>query len=346
MIERVLIVGYGSIGKRHLGVARTLLPHADIRVLRHSACGSVPEHSNGCFSRIEDALRFSPQLAVVANPASCHMDAAIPLAEAGAHLLVEKPLSTNAQGVPSLIDLCDRKNLVLMTGYNLRFLPSLVHFRELVQARQLTGEVLSVRCEIGQYLPSWRPDMDYRHGVSARKDLGGGALLELSHEIDYLRWIFGEIDWVKASLLRQSDLQIDVEDTVHLVFGFRGANDGRQLVACLSMDLVRHDPTRTCVAIGAEGSLRWNGLTGELDFYGRGASAWHSVSSHPNQRDESYVAEWRHMLGMIGRKIKSVPLVSGRDGLRVMYIVEAARRASVTGCVERVADLHIADALG
>jgi len=336
VVERILLVGYGSIGKRHLRVARRLLPHADIRVLRRSFCDSVPEYSNGCFFNLGDALRFLPQLAVVASPAPFHMDTAVPLAEAGAHLLVEKPLSISAQSIPGLIELCERNSLVLMTGYNLRFLPSLMCFRELIQARHLTGRVLSVRCETGQYLPSWRPGTDYRQGVSARKELGGGALLELSHEIDYLRWIFGEIDWVKASLLRQSDLEIDVEDTVHLMLGFQGGGEGRGLVACLNMDLVRHDTTRTCVAIGTEGSLRWNGLTGNVDFYGGSAGAWQSVFSHPHQRDDSYLAEWRHLLGMIEKRAERVPLVSGQDGLRALQVVEAARRAAATGSTERV----------
>ena len=65
---------------------------------------------------------------------------------------------------------------------------------------KIVGKILSVRCEVGQFLPSWRPNIDYRESVSARKALGGGALLELSHEIDYLMWIFGDIDWVKATL--------------------------------------------------------------------------------------------------------------------------------------------------
>ena len=83
-----------------------------------------------------------------------------------------------------------------MTAYNLRFLPSLQAYRERIQFGVI-GKVLSVRCEIGQYLPSWRPGSDYRQAVSASRALGGGALLELSHEIDYLRWIFGEVAWVQ-----------------------------------------------------------------------------------------------------------------------------------------------------
>ena len=77
-----------------------------------------------------------------------------------------------------------------------------------------------LRCEIGQYLPLWRPGSDYRLGVSANRALGGGVLLELSHELDYLRWIFGDVDWVQASLERQSALEIDVEDTAHLLLSF------------------------------------------------------------------------------------------------------------------------------
>jgi predicted dehydrogenase len=329
-IKRVLIVGYGSMGKRHSRLARDLLPDADIRLLRHSACEFVPEYVNGCFLNIEDAVAFAPQIALLANPAPFHLGTAMPLAKCGAHLLIEKPLSDTAQDILRLIDICRIKNQVLMTGYNLRFLPSLARFRELIQAREWIGRVLSVRCEIGQYLPSWRPESDYRAGVSARKILGGGALLELSHEIDYLRWIFGEVDWVKATLLRQSDLEIDVEDTAHLILGFAGHLHSPSIVANLSMDFVRHDTTRTCVAIGTEGSLRWNGLTGEVALLKRDETVWQSVMNQPPQRDESYIAEWRHFLEVIA--MKTPPLVTGEDGLRVMEIIEAARHAALTGC--------------
>ena len=112
---------------------------------------------------------------------------------------------------------------------------------------------MSVRCEISHYLPSWRPECDYRQGVSGRGELSGGALLELSHEIDYLRWIFGEAVWVNATLSRQSRLEIDVEDTAHLVIGFAPDNGGRQLIASVNMDFIRHDNTRLCIAIGEKG---------------------------------------------------------------------------------------------
>jgi predicted dehydrogenase len=328
LINRILIIGYGSIGKRHLRLVRGLLPNADIRVLRHQLCTSIPEHANGCFSSLEQAIDFEPQLAVIASPATFHMSTALPLARANVHLLIEKPLSAAIDGIPQLLEACREHGTILLIGYNLRFLSSLKRFRELLN-ENVIGKTLSVRCEIGQYLPSWRPDVDYRQSVSARQKLGGGALLELSHEVDYLRWIFGEIDWVKATLSRQSSLEIDVEDTAHLTVGFAPAADGGQLVGTVNLDFVRHDTTRLCTAIGENGSLRWNGLTGMVEQFEAGAKEWRELFHDHHQPDDSYLAEWRHFLDCISKQ--RTPLITGEDGLNVLQIIDAARHASVLG---------------
>jgi predicted dehydrogenase len=326
--NRVLIVGLGSVGKRHLRLARELMPDADIRVLRHQECTSVPEHANGYFSSLSQAISFAPQLAVIASPSTFHMNSAQPLAQAGAHLLIEKPLSSSLAGVPQLLETCREQGTILLTGYNLRFLPSLQHFHDLLGERVI-GRVLSVRCEIGQYLPSWRPDSDYRQGVSARRELGGGALLELSHELDYLRWIFGEVDWVKATLSRQSSLEIDVEDTAHLTLGFVPALGSHQLIGVVNLDFIRHDTTRLCTAIGENGSLRWNGLTGVVELYEAGAKEWRELFSYPHQRDDSYLAEWQNFIACVNEH--KTPLITGEDGFKVLQIIEAARISAETG---------------
>jgi predicted dehydrogenase len=323
-IDRVLIVGLGSIGTRHLRLARALLPNANIRVLRHQAGDIVPELADGMFSSLNDAIAFAPQIAVIANPATHHLAMAQPLAEAGVHLLVEKPLSNTLDKARDFLDCCRAGKTIALTGYNLRFLPSLQRYRDLI-SEGLIGTILSVRCEIGQYLPSWRPGMDYQQSVSAQRKLGGGALLELSHEIDYVRWIFGEVSWVMARLSKQSDLRIDVEDSAHLILGF--ASDGvHQLIATLNLDFIRHDTTRICTAIGAQGSLRWNGLTGVIEHYISGAKEWQVIFSHQHQRDDSYLSEWQHFLSCV--KDGALPSVTAEDGIKVLQIVDAAHRSS------------------
>jgi len=335
MLERLLIVGLGSIGRRHARLARDLVPNLQIVALRHRDRPDAGEPGiDHCVSSLAEALRFCPQAAVVANPASHHLEVAMDLARAGVHLLVEKPISNATCGVAELIEECRVRRLTLMIGYNLRFLPSLMRFRELVEGRRV-GRVLSARAEVGQFLPSWRPGSDYRQTVSARSELGGGVLLELSHEIDYLRWLFGEVEWVSAVERRQSALEIDVEDTAHLVLGFAGETRVPRVIAALSMDFIRHDKTRCCTAIGETGSLRWNAMAGTVEVFEQGADAWRCLLAHPHQQDESYLAEWRHFLECIAAG--SAALVSGNDGLAVLRVIEAARLSSRTGAAVPIA---------
>lgn len=334
MLERLLIVGLGSIGKRHARLARELFPDVKIVALRHQNCQDMNEPAvNYCVTSLDEALKFCPQAAVIANPSSFHLNVALPLAKAGVHLLIEKPIANSIQGVSELINTCDEQGIVLMTGYNMRFLPSLQRFRELLE-EQRCGQVLSVRAEVGQYLPSWRPNSDYRENVSAKARLGGGVLLELSHEIDYLRWLFGEVEWVNGILLKQSDLDIDVEDTVHLILGFAPRAEKKQIVATLNLDFVRHDTTRTCTVIGETGSLRWNALAGTVEIFEQGGDAWQVLYAKQTPRDASYIEEWRSFLNCV---VSGTPApISGQDGLAVLRVIDAARHSSVVGSMTRV----------
>ena len=325
-IDRVLIAGHGNIGRRHLKLARALLPDATIKVLHYRSTDIVPEYADGSLFSIADAIQFQPEIAVVAGPSSYHVSTALPLAEAGVHLLIEKPLDAISDHIKSLLRVCAERQIVLLTGYNLRFLASLQAFRDAIQSAKI-GRVCSVRCEVGQYLPDWRPGSDYRLSVSASANLGGGVLRELSQEIDYLRWIFGEVVWVKATVARQSVLEIDVEDSAFLTLGFHPGNDGSALIGTLNMDFFRHDGVRTCVAIGENGSIRWNGLTGVVDCFEVGAKEWRMHATLPPERDQSYLAEWTHFLRCVDGKEK--PAVSGVDGYRTVQIIEAAKLSSL-----------------
>jgi len=337
LIKHILIVGTGSVGKRHLRIAREQFPNAEINVLGRRLVSEIPKFSSGYLTTIEEAIQYAPQIAVIANPSTFHIPIAQELAKTGAHLLIEKPISSASDGVLELIVTCKEHNCVLQVGYNLRYLPSMQNFRELLHAGVI-GNLLSVRCEVGQYLPTWRPENDYRVGVSANKDLGGGVLLELSHELDYLQWIFGDVDWVRANLTRQSSLEIDVEDSAHLTLGFKSKMSKRQLIGTLNMDFIRHDQTRICTAIGSKGSLRWDGIAGEVSVFEEGASSWKKLFTHTPLRDETYLAEWQEFINCInsGR----APSVTGQDGLRVLEVVESARSSASTGAQVSVSDIR------
>ena len=328
MNRRILIVGLGSIGAQHLAVIQRLFPEAKTQILRQYETRSKNSLGITEISSLDEAMRFLPEIVVICNPASEHINTALKFVDSGANFFIEKPISHSTKEIVQLISALEATNGVLLVGYNLRYLKSLQAFRKHLN-EGLIGKPLSVRCEVGQYLPSWRPKKDYRDSVSAKRELGGGVLLELSHEIDYLRWIFGEVDWVRATLLRQSELEIDVEDTVHLTLGFENRTPNRQLTASLTMDLIRHDTTRSCTVIGDRGTLCWDGILGEVSLFQAEKKTWETLFTDDNGIEETYILEWQELIRAIEQNMS--PAVTGEDGLCVVEIIEAARLSAESG---------------
>lgn len=320
-IERLLIVGSGIGVRKHLPIARELLPRAQIALLCRER-RKIPGGADKVFTHLQDAIAFAPEAAVIANPATLHVATALPLARKGIHLLMEKPIAeADGKELRELIQECSRRKRVLFVGYDMRFLRSLQLFRKTVH-RSPVGRIVSVRAVVGQNLKDWRK-ADYRTSVSAQKALGGGVLLELSHEIDYLRWIFGEVAWVSATTHHQSDLEIDTEDTAHMILGF-APTGGKELVASLDMDFVRHDWTRRCEAIGTNGTVIWDCLAKTVTVCRRKAKPKVYVAKETSPHGP-YMAEWKHFLECIAGK---EPLIDGQDGLATLKVVEAARKSS------------------
>ena len=326
-IIRILIVGSGSMGNRHLNLAKNLFPEIEVRSLKNDP-KNIFSKKDSYFTSLQQAITFHPSISIISNPAIFHIEVAHSLAEINSHLFIEKPLSNSSKNIKNLLLICRKKALNLQVGYNLRFSLSLQKFKEIVGSGQL-GVLQEIECEAGQYLPDWRPESDYRLGVSARKDLGGGVLLELSHEIDYLRWIFGEVNWVSGKLTTESDLEIDVEDTARFKMGFNTINDLSGLVADVTLDFVRRTPSRFCRVYGSMANLEWNGLTGEVSIFEHNKNAWEKIYTDPNELSKTYEFEWLSFIDSVNTGNK--PFVTGEDGLRVIEIIEAIRIASDTG---------------
>lgn len=322
-MKRILVHGFGSIGQRHLRVISGLESSAELAVLsEHGTHACAMERPRCLFTALEDALAFRPDAVVVANAAVAHLASAATWLRAGANVLVEKPLAASSDGLDALAALAQDSGRTLQVGYNLRQAPGLRAMRQWCEQRRL-GRVHSARVEVGQHLHAWRADRDPLLSVSAQRPLGGGVLLELSHEIDYLQWLLGPVAWVAAQLLRQGTWNIDVEDTALLTLGVAGA-DG--CVASLQMDFVRHDTTRRCTLIGEQGSLQWDALAGRLLWQAAGESAWETVDQSAPEGDATYRAQWQAFAASC--RTGAPPAVSVEDGARVLHVVDAARRSA------------------
>lgn len=195
-MTNVLIIGMGSIGKKHFKVFQSFAD--DVR--------SVSAHGGGTYQTLEDALTdFAPKICVIANDTARHFETLKKLltTEHPLRILVEKPLfdSTYSLNIPECKE--------VFVGYNLRFLPLLERLKEELASRQLVSA--DICC--ASYLPDWRPDSDYRKTSSAFLNRGGGVLTDLSHELDYVRWTLGNIEPVSILKGRFSSLEIETEDT-------------------------------------------------------------------------------------------------------------------------------------
>lgn len=320
---RVALVGLGSIGRRHLANLRALEPDAEIVVVRHARTHEgVPEGADGVVFSLDEALASQTDLALICGPTAAHAQAGLACLRAGAHLFVEKPLAGDSAGARALMDAAEAAQRSLVVGYNLRFLPSLRRLRDALADGSI-GRVMSLRAEVGQYLPEWRPDRDYRETNSARAALGGSVVFELSHEIDYVRWLTGEVTSVDAVLARTSDLEIDVDDTAELLLRFEGG-----AIASVHMDMAQRSTTRTCRIAGVDGTLEWDGIAGQVRLYSPG-EGWTSIYTGDGERNAMYLDEMTHVLACA--RGEASPLASGLDGLRAVEIAEAARVSSRDG---------------
>ena len=329
-LQLYLVVGSGSIARRHIANIKALFSQATVGCVSASGRELTLEEVGAdiVYSNIEEALSAEPMLAIVASPAPLHVDQAATLLRTGIPVLIEKPLSVSLETFASAGEVLLANSTKIEVAYNLRFMPSAIRLKALLDEKIL-GRIHSVSIEVGQYLPDWRPATDYRENVSARKELGGGVLLELSHELDYLTWLFGKFDSAYCVASNSGALDIDVEDSAHAILS---REDG--LVASLHLDFLQRVPTRICKIIGETGTLVWNLLHNSISL-GRASDGEDILFSDPNyNRNDMYLEEISHFVKVAaGERMPHVSIYQALDTLR---LIEALRHSSI---IRRVVDI-------
>jgi len=318
-------VGLGSIGRRHLSNIKKNDPSAEIIVWHlQSKKNELRENINDVNKvaySFDEAIREKPDVAFITCPSSLHISIAIMLAQEGIDLFIEKPISSNLVDVENFLRIGKSQKIVIMVGYNMRFHRPLQLLKQKISEGAI-GNPIGIHAEVGQYLPDWRPGKDYRQSVSAQKELGGGAVLELSHELDYARWLFGEVKSVSAQVDQLSDLEIDVEDSADIILKF-----SNNAIGNIHLDMVQRFPTRYCHVVGSEGLLKWDGTTDLVTMFSTKNNEWSVL--HPGEkidRNEMYLTEIQHFFECVNSR--KDPLINGFEGKRVLEIALAALESS------------------
>ncbi len=327
---RTLIVGAGSIGRRHgcnlksLGVVN--LAFCDTNSAALERCRAEVQAQN--FGQYSDALReFCPDVVLVCTPPVYHVDQALAALDVNAHVFIEKPLSHESSAIQPLIAKARRTDRKVQVGYNLRFHPGLQILKELIDSKKI-GRVLWINAEAGQYLPDWRPWQDYRESYSGRQDLGGGIILDGSHELDYICWLLGRPTEVICRAEQLSNLKVDVEDSAWIYLTF----PDRRCVE-LHLDFVQRSYTRTCKVVGDQGTALWDFTAKEVRFFNASTAAWETIP-YIFEVNDMYVKELVHFFESIGGD--TGPMVDLEQGRDVIKVVEAAKKSSQQGKPQKI----------
>jgi predicted dehydrogenase len=298
------------------------LGHSDVIACRSSRESRPAMPSVPTFYTLDEALAEGPSAVVISNPTSLHIPVAIRAAEAGCHLFLEKPLSHTLDGVPELSKLVAERGTVATVAYNLRFHPMIQRLRQVVINGEI-GKILSVRAWVGQYLPDWHPGEDYRASYMAKPELGGGVILTLSHELDYLRWLFGRVAEVTAVARSTSNLEMSTDSVAEITMLFE--ND---VLAQVHLDCLQRTPSRGCEFNGTEGTVRADVMDSVLEIL-RPAAAPERIVVPKADSNQTYMDELRDFLGCV--RGGGAPQVRFEEGIATLKVALAAHRAAATG---------------
>jgi predicted dehydrogenase len=329
-VIRAAVVGSGSAGRRHAFALRSSLPDAEIIVVRRSESGTpaawLVDSDFRVVDTVPEAVAMRPNVAIVAGPASFHREAAEAFLASGADVLVEKPLASTVEDAGAIVAAAECARRSLVVGYHLRFSDTMPAMARML-ADGAVGAVRGFHLEVGQHLSEWRSGIDPSTSVTARRELGGGVLLELSHELDAAAQLFGAIVEVDAKLGYGGAPTDGIVETI-ADLSLRTAAD---LVGHVHLDMVSAVPFRRWSVIGTTGALTADLLAGRIVGSGLDTADEEVLLDNiePGERDRAEVRLITNLLDVSAGL--AAPGCTGADGIAAVEVVDAARVSAAEG---------------
>ena len=324
--RKVLIVGSGGIARRHAANWRALEPEAQIvfwHPHRDVATMSVVPHFENRHG-VDGVSGEKWDVALICSPAPQHLEQARHCLRLGAHLLIEKPLGINESEIDEFQREVNESGKTVLVAYCLRFHPAIVKLEEMIR-KQIFGRLELFRFEAGQYLPDWRASRDYRKTVSAQKIMGGGALYEISHELDLVNWFFGLPSQLMAMKSRVSDLEMDVEDSVEIIVNYPDTKMGS-----IHLNMVSRVPYRRIRLETDQGKLEWDAHAQQIRFHSRDSKEVEILWSRETEPDfDMYQLMLKHFKDCLEKSMS--PRVSIFEGREAVAFCNAAHRSADQG---------------
>ena len=324
--KHVLVLGAGSAGKRHAGNLASLgcrISCMDPRPDRVQEAAEQVEIAGG-YGSMEEAFSRSEGIdgVVVTSPPAFHVEQGIASLERGLPVLMEKPVCPNEADARRLEEAVNRTGAPLLLTYTWRWWPPLEKVWDLLN-RQAVGKLRHVEFVMSAHLADWHPWEDYKDFFMSSREQGGGALLDESHWVDLMLWFLGKPERLVATIEKISDLEIETDDNVEMLITYP---DG--LRVNVHLDLYGRPHRKSIRFVGEGGTILWTADPNAVAVGRTMEEEWERFT-FDCERNEMFLAADREFVDVLNGG--AVRTCSIQDGVRVLSVLEAARKSAETG---------------
>jgi predicted dehydrogenase len=310
---KILVVGFGSIGKRHIMNLQKISDNFYIEVFDEDQTKLEEiEKMNIKIANSNSIDSEQYDCVLICTPPITHVDLAIRALKNNSNVFIEKPLSYNLERLNELIHLRNEKNLLVFVGYTFRFNKGLNHIKKMVEEKKF-GNILHVSSYFGQFLPDWRPNQNFKESYTLKKELGGGIVLDSSHELDYLTWIFGKPESIQSNYVPTDILPSSAEAICDVILKF-----SNNLLATIHVDFVRRKYKRTLEILTENSIVEWSLGDNILKIFNVESDSSEIISSQETIND-MYVEELKHVIDCI-KSNKNSNIISLENGITTMEL--------------------------
>ena len=313
-----LIIGFGSIGIRHANNIKKLFPKNKVYLISNTPKNFDEERLIYKRINFKDLKLINKKfITFICNTPNLHLLTAKKLLNFSHALFIEKPLSNEIKGIDQFLSIIHKRKIVCNLGYQFRYHPLVNKLKENLLSK-LYGQILSVQIHCSSYLPHWRKGRDYKKDISSKKKLGGGVLLELSHEIDLAYYLFGNFNAVYASISNTKTLNIETEDTVEIILN-------QNLFNCnIHLDFHSYNKERFIVINFSKASIKLDLLNNQMNLYQNNKVK--KTRCNKDTYDNIYLLEIKDLLKNLRKKNYENKIL--KDSAYVMKIISACKKSS------------------
>ena len=319
---KIILIGLGSIGQRHLRNIVNLGYNSITVVTRNGILPLEFSHLR-VFTSLDDALSAeSFEAAIICTPTAFHVDSLKELLGSKiSNIYIEKPVSHSLNGMSELLSLAKQYTNNIVIGYDLHFDPGMQKVKKMLED-EVIGKVVSVNAQVGQYLPDWRPHEDYRQGMSAKLATGGGVMLDLVHEFDYLLWLFGKVKSIACQYTNSGALEIETEDASDVLLRFQNG-----IIGTIHLDYLQPKLIRNCMITGSNGTIFWNLATRTVKW----------ITTDKKEQEYSYQGYERNnrfveIMNAFLQNNNDTRLTNLEQGIESLKLVVAAKHSAANLC--------------